>query len=171
QRPSTDVITGTIKTNIPSRIAFAVSSAIDSRIILDQVGAERLLGYGDMLYIPMGESAPRRIQGVFVSDDEINRITEFVKSQGKPLYDDAFVVGEGAETQMMGMTSADPLYDDVKKFVATTGKASTSSIQRYFGFGYNRAARIIDYLEQEGAIGPANGSKPREVYITADDYK
>lgn len=171
QRPSTDVITGTIKTNIPSRIAFAVASAIDSRIVLDQVGAERLLGNGDMLYIPMGESAPQRIQGVYVSDEEIRKITDFVKSQGKPEYDDAFVVGEGADTQMMGQTSADPLYEDVKKFVATTGKASTSSIQRYFGFGYNRAARIIDFLEQEGAIGPANGSKPREVFITADDFK
>lgn len=171
QRPSTDVITGTIKTNIPSRIAFAVASAIDSRIVLDQVGAERLLGNGDMLYIPMGESSPQRIQGVYVSDEEIHKITDFVKSQGKPEYDDAFVVGEGAEAQMLGQTSADPLYEDVKKFVATTGKASTSSIQRYFGFGYNRAARIIDFLEQEGAIGPANGSKPREVFITADDFK
>ena len=171
QRPSTDVITGTIKTNIPSRIAFAVSSAIDSRIILDQVGAERLIGYGDMLYIPMGESAANRLQGVYVSDSEINAITDFVRSQGAPEYDDAFVNnafgGDGDEG--VERLSQDPAYEEVKRFVAQTKRASTSSIQRRFGFGYNRAARIIDYLEQEGAIGPVNGSKPREVYITEAD--
>ena len=171
QRPSTDVITGTIKTNIPSRIAFAVSSAIDSRIILDQVGAERLIGYGDMLYIPMGESAANRLQGVYVSDSEIKAITDFVRSQGAPEYDDAFVNnafgGDGDEG--VERLSQDPAYDEVKRFVAQTKRASTSSIQRRFGFGYNRAARIIDYLEQEGAIGPVNGSKPREVYITEAD--
>ena len=171
QRPSTDVITGTIKTNIPSRIAFAVSSAIDSRIILDQVGAERLIGYGDMLYIPMGESAANRLQGVYVSDGEIKAITDFVRSQGAPEYDDAFVNnafgGDGDEG--VERLSQDPAYDEVKRFVAQTKRASTSSIQRRFGFGYNRAARIIDYLEQEGAIGPVNGSKPREVYITEAD--
>lgn len=171
QRPSTDVITGVIKANIPSRIAFAVSSAIDSRIILDQTGAETLLGNGDMLYIPLGSSNATRIQGVYVSDDEIKRITEFVKSQGKPHYDDAFVAGQDGATTLVNNISADPLYEDVKKFVAQTGKASTSSIQRYFGFGYNRAARIIDQLEQEGAIGPANGSKPREVYMHPEDFQ
>ena len=171
QRPSTDVITGTIKTNIPSRIAFAVSSAIDSRIILDQVGAERLIGYGDMLYIPMGESAANRIQGVYVSDKEINAITDFVKSQGAPEYDDAFVNNslDGSGDEGVERLSADPAYSEVKRFVAQTKKASTSAIQRRFGFGYNRAARIIDFLEQEGAIGPVNGSKPREVYITEAD--
>ena len=171
QRPSTDVITGTIKTNIPSRIAFAVSSAIDSRIILDQVGAERLIGYGDMLYVPMGESAAQRLQGVYVSDGEIKAITDFVKSQGAPEYDDAFVVGglSGSDDEGVERFSQDPAYEEVKRFVAQTKKASTSAIQRRFGFGYNRAARIIDVLEQQGAIGPVNGSKPREVYITEAD--
>ena len=171
QRPSTDVITGTIKTNIPSRIAFAVSSAIDSRIILDQVGAERLIGYGDMLYIPMGESAANRLQGVYVSDAEITAITDYVKSQGAPEYDDAFVnnaLGSVSDEGVERMAQ-DPAYDEVKKFIAQTKKASTSAIQRRFGFGYNRAARIIDMLEQEGAIGPVNGSKPREVYISDND--
>ncbi len=172
QRPSTDVITGTIKTNIPSRIAFAVASAIDSRIILDQVGAERLLGNGDMLYIPMGESVPRRIQGVYVSDDEIRNITDYVRSVAKPQYDKAFVATEmSGESNYANSSSVDPLYNEVKKFVATTGKASTSSIQRYFGFGYNRAARIIDMLEEEGAVGPVNGSKPREVFIKPEDFE
>ena len=172
QRPSTDVITGIIKTNIPSRIAFSVASAIDSRIILDQVGAERLLGNGDMLYIPMGESSAQRIQGVYVSDDEIKKITDYVRSVAKPQYDKAFVASElSGETNYGSSAAVDPLYQEVKKFVATTGKASTSSIQRYFGFGYNRAARIIDMLEEEGAVGPVNGSKPREVFIKPEDVQ
>ena len=169
QRPSTDVITGTIKANMNSRIAFTVSSAIDSRIILDQPGAETLLGYGDMLYIPMGESSARRIQGVYVSDDEIKRITEYCRNQQMPSYDDAFIVPELGPNEVAEMQSADPQYEDVKRFVITTGKASTSSIQRYFGFGYNRSARIIDFLEKEGIVGPANGSKPREVFYSQDD--
>ena len=169
QRPSTDVITGTIKTNIPSRIAFAVASAIDSRIVLDQVGAERLLGLGDMLYIPMGSSNAQRIQGVYVSDDEINKLTQFVKSQGSPVYDERFIVDENGVISYSGDTDRDPLFDEVKKYIAKTKKASTSSIQRYFGIGYNRAARIIDMLEQEGSVGPVNGSKPREVFIKPED--
>ncbi len=171
QRPSTNVITGTIKANIPSRISFAVSNSIDSRVILDQTGAEHLLGNGDMLYLPMGENATTRIQGVYVSDNEIARITEAVKAQGKPSYNDAFVVSENGEVQYAGNTNLDPLYDEVRKFVITTKKASTSSIQRYFSFGYNRAARIIDALEEEGVIGPSNGSKPREVYWTIEDLE
>ena len=169
QRPSTDVITGTIKTNIPSRIAFAVSSAIDSRIILDQTGAESLLGYGDMLFIPIGESNPKRVQGVYVSDEEIRAITEFVATNGPAIYDDAFVESElSDEDGYVNGVSADPLYDRVKQMVIETRKASTSSIQRYFGIGYNRAARIMDFLEKEGVIGPANGSKPREVLMKSD---
>ena len=170
QRPSTDVITGTIKTNIPSRIAFAVSSAIDSRIILDQTGAETLLGNGDMLFIPIGESTPKRVQGVYVSDEEIRKITEFVCTNGEPTFDDAFVVSELTdENGYVNSLSADPLYDRVKQMVITTQKASTSSIQRYFGIGYNRAARIMDSLELEGVIGPQNGSKPRDVLIKNTD--
>ena len=166
QRPSVDVITGIIKANIPSRIAFAVSSAVDSRTILDQTGAEKLLGYGDMLYIPMGEPNPMRVQGAYVSDDEVARITEFVKKQGTPHYDEAFT---GPRLQSMneeeGKNGADPMYEECKAFVIETQKASTSLLQRRFGLGYNRAARMIDQLEENGIIGPNNGSKPREVYV------
>ena len=166
QRPSVDVITGIIKANIPSRIAFAVSSAVDSRTILDQTGAEKLLGYGDMLYIPMGEPNPMRVQGAYVSDDEVLRITEFVKKQGKPHYDEAFT---GPRLQSVneedGKNGADPMYEECKAFVIETQKASTSLLQRRFGLGYNRAARMIDQLEENGIIGPNNGSKPREVYV------
>ena len=171
QRPSTDVITGIIKTNIPSRIAFAVSSGIDSRTILDQIGAERLLGNGDMLYTPLGEPLPKRLQGVYVTDKEINNITSYVSSQAKPFFEDEFVNGADANQDGYGSTSADPMYDEVVKFVIAEQKASTSLLQRRFGFGYNRAARIIDVLQQQGIIGPAQGSKPREVYKKSLDNK
>ena len=172
QRPSTDVITGLIKSNIPSRISFAVSSSIDSRTVLDSVGAEKLLGNGDMLYMPQGENAPIRIQGAFVTDKEINDITTYVKKQASPEYEDSYFElmrnndtssafsfsGEGGNTK-------DSMYDEVVEYVKESQKASTSLLQRKFGIGYNRAARIIDQLEENGAIGPANGSKPREVYL------
>ena len=171
QRPSTDVITGIIKANIPSRIAFSVSSGIDSRTILDHVGAERLLGNGDMLYMPIGQSAATRVQGVFVTDDEVHRITEYCSSLAVPLYDDAFVLLDGVDgnedTAVMGADS-DPLYDELRAYVIDAQKASTSLLQRKFGIGYNRAARMIDLLEQKGVIGPAQGSKPRDVYIKKD---
>ncbi len=165
QRPSVDVITGIIKSNIPSRIAFAVSSGIDSRTILDHVGAERLLGYGDMLYIPVGEPASVRLQGVFVSDDEIRRLAETTSQQRKPMFDDAFMNPEDGEGISDGIASAldDPLYEEVREFVIETQRASTSSIQRRFGLGYNRAARMMDVLEHKGIIGPSQGSKPRDV--------
>lgn len=164
QRPSTDVITGIIKANIPSRIAFAVSSSIDSRTILDFGGAEKLLGNGDMLYMPLGETANIRVQGVFVSDNEVNRIAQAAKAQGKPQYDDAFISLEGVDNNDGFVhISDDPLYEDVKQFIIQSNKASTSLIQRRFSLGYNRAARLMDLLEQEGIIGPSNGSKPREV--------
>lgn len=173
QRPSTDVITGIIKTNIPSRISFAVSSGTDSRIILDQTGAERLLGNGDMLYYPIGEPAAVRAQGVYVSDDEINRIAEFTSSQMKPDFDDAFLSLEadeidGARNEMIDKFN-DSMYEEVKQYVIEEQKASTSLLQRRFGIGYNRAARIIDVLEARGVIGPVAGSKPREVYIKKED--
>ena len=170
QRPSVDVITGIIKANIPSRIAFAVSSAVDSRTILDQMGAEKLLGYGDMLYVPVGETVATRVQGVFVSDDEVADICEFVSHQGKPKFDDAFVRLELLDGGV-GPTSSetgDPLYDEVKEFIISTRKASTSLIQRKFSIGYARAARLIDTLEDNGIIGPARGSKPREVYAKSE---
>ena len=170
QRPSVDVITGIIKANIPSRIAFAVSSAVDSRTILDQSGAEKLLGYGDMLYIPVGEQVPLRVQGAFVSDEEVAAITQFVSAQGKPKFEDAFVRLEmlDGSVGMSGGDSGDPLYEEVKAFVIEARKASTSLIQRKFSIGYSRAARLIDVLEENGVIGPSRGSKPREVYAKAE---
>lgn len=166
QRPSVDVITGIIKANIPSRIAFAVSSAVDSRTILDQVGAEKLLGNGDMLYIPVGEQNAVRVQGIFVSDDEVNSITDYVSAQGRPKFDDAFVRLEVLDNGSgMHDNFSDPLYDEVKEFVVESRKASTSLIQRKFSIGYSRAARLIDVLEERGIIGPSRGSKPREVYM------
>ncbi len=167
QRPSVDVITGVIKANIPSRIAFAVSSNTDSRTILDQVGAERLLGNGDMLYLPNGETSPNRIQGVFIKDSEVNQIASYVKSQAKPKYDDAFIKLRDIASQGQEVTpeSADPLYRDVKQFVIQSQKASTSLIQRKFSVGYSRAARLMDILEAQKIIGPANGSKPRQVLV------
>jgi len=165
QRPSTDVITGIIKANIPSRIAFAVASGIDSRTILDHIGAEKLLGYGDMLFYPVGEPSSIRIQGVFVSDDEVKKVAEATSLQRKPSFDDAFLK-LNEEDNNIGYSSAidDPMYAEVKQYIIETKRASTSSIQRRFGLGYNRAARIIDTLEQNGVIGPAQGSKPRDVY-------
>ena len=167
QRPSVDVVTGVIKANIPSRIAFAVSQAVDSRTILDQAGAERLLGNGDMLYLPNGETSPRRIQGVFIKDEEVNHICAFVKSQAMPKYDDAFIQlkdlqNQGNEAQNV---TADPLYEEVKRFVIASRKASTSLIQRKFSVGYSRAARLMDVLEANGIIGPSRGSKPREILV------
>lgn len=167
QRPSVDVITGVIKANIPSRIAFAVSSAVDSRTILDQMGAEKLLGYGDMLYLPVGETSAKRIQGVFVNDSEVARITDFCKQQGRPRYADAFLRLEEVDSSFgmqAGESQEDPLYEEVRSFVIQSQKASTSLIQRKFSIGYARAARLIDVLEERGIIGEARGSKPREVY-------
>lgn len=167
QRPSVDVITGVIKANIPSRIAFAVSQAVDSRTILDHAGAEQLLGNGDMLYLPNGETSPKRIQGVYIKDEEVNRICEYVKSQAKPHYDDAFIQLKDLQNMGKEVASecADPLYEEVKRFVITSRRASTSLIQRKFSIGYARAARLIDVLEENRIIGPANGSKPREILV------
>lgn len=177
QRPSTDVITGLIKSNIPSRISFAVSSSIDSRTILDQTGAEKLLGHGDMLYLPQGESGPIRVQGCFVTDDEIKRITDYCKKQAGPDYDDTyFEIKRNLEGESFSYSSEsnnprekDALYDEVVEYVTEAQKASTSLLQRRFGIGYNRSARIIDELEKNGIIGPSNGSKPREVYKKRDE--
>lgn len=166
QRPSVDVITGVIKANIPSRIAFAVSSGTDSRTILDVTGAERLLGYGDMLYQPIGEPHPIRIQGVFVADDEVNRVVEFAKKQMKPVYNEQFfnLSSDNSGDGFVDVTD-DPLFEEARQFVIDCQKASTSLLQRRFSVGYNRAARMIDQLEAMGVIGPAQGSKPRDVYV------
>lgn len=171
QRPSTDVITGVIKTNIPSRIAFSVASYIDSRTILDAPGAEKLLGKGDMLYLPMGDPYPTRIQGCYISDEEINKIIKHVCTQQAASYDESFVTNTNTEgSSPVGLggendDADDPIYDEVVKFALDTGKVSASLLQRRFRLGYNRAARIIDLLEERGIIGPQNGSKPREVLV------
>ena len=176
QRPSTEVITGLIKANIPSRIAFTVGSGIDSRTILDQTGAENLLGKGDMLFLPIGMNSPIRIQGSFISDDEIKRIIDHTISQQKAQYDDAMMNLEAtpdkSASQIEDMKQKeeydDPLYNEIVEFVISTQKASASLLQRRFKLGYNRAARIVDLLEERGIIGPPNGSKPREVLVQLD---
>jgi S-DNA-T family DNA segregation ATPase FtsK/SpoIIIE len=177
QRPSTEVVTGLIKANIPSRIAFAVGSGIDSRTILDQTGAEKLLGKGDMLYLPIGQNAPTRIQGSFITDEEIERIINFTKSQQEAQYNDTFMkleeVKEENSISSDDISSEDTgegnLYEEVKDFVIKSQKASASLLQRRFKIGYNRAATFIDQLEEDGIIGPATGnSKPREVLYQYD---
>mgnify|MGYP004463756653 FL=1 len=170
QRPSTDVITGVVKANIPSRISFAVSSSIDSRTILDMTGAEKLLGKGDMLFKPMGENVPQRIQGAFVSEEELQKLVDYTISQQKAIYDESLTVEKsGPSTSDINDNYSsedeydDPLYNEIVDFAINTGKISASLIQRKYRLGYNRAARIIDLLEERGIIGPPNGSKPREV--------
>jgi len=170
QRPSTDVITGVVKANIPSRISFAVSSSIDSRTILDASGAEKLLGKGDMLFSPMGENHPIRIQGAYISEKEIKDIVDFVIAEQKASYDDKFTNLDETSNTFNGKQDDydDPLYGEVVDFVLNAGKVSASLLQRRFRLGYNRAARLIDLLEERGIIGGPNGSKPREVLIKAD---
>ena len=166
QRPSTDVITGLIKANIPSRLSFAVSSSIDSRTILDMTGAEKLLGKGDMLFLPMGENVPIRIQGSYVSDEEIKRVVDFVKRGKKPVYDEKLTdLEEPSKVNEDFSGEEDPLYNEIVEFAIKTGRISASLIQRKYRLGYNRAARIVDLLEERGIIGPQNGSKPREVLV------
>lgn len=179
QRPSTEVITGLIKANIPSRIAFSVGSGIDSRTILDQTGAEQLLGKGDMLFLPIGMNSPLRIQGSFITDDEIKRVIDHTIEQQKAEYDDSLLNLETVDDKSPnvdgkgksdgGTDDNDPLYNEIVEFVISTGKASASLLQRRFKLGYNRAARIIDQLEENNIIGPPNGSKPREVLVQLDN--
>ena len=165
QRPSTNVITGLIKANIPSRIAFMVASRVDSQIILDNIGAEKLLGKGDMLYVSTTKPFPARIQGTFVSDDEVEQVVECVKTFGEPDYidDEIFVDDEEYSQGTLFEDESDPLYDEALEIVLAEGKASASYIQRRLKIGYNRAARIVEEMEERGVVGPANGSKPREV--------
>ena len=170
QRPSTDVITGVVKANIPSRISFAVSSSIDSRTILDMTGAEKLLGKGDMLFLPQGENTPIRVQGTFISDEDIKKVVDYTISQQKARYDETLLMDEEEmkATSMVDDSKEDyddPLYNEIVEFVVTQGKASASLLQRRFRLGYNRADRCIDLLEERGIIGPNNGSKPREVLV------
>ena len=169
QRPSVDVITGLIKANFPSRVSFRVSSAIDSRTILDQKGADKLLGMGDMLWLAPGASGLKRVHGCFVSDDEVHRIVKHLKTQGQPEYDLQILASEEDESDLPGRSGDgdyDEFYDQAVRIVAETRNASISFLQRKLKIGYNRAARIVETLEDEGIIGPADGtSRPREVFI------
>ncbi len=180
QRPSTDIITGVVKANIPTRISFAVSSSIDSRTILDMTGAEKLLGKGDMLYKPQDDNNPTRIQGSFVSDDEIKRVVDFIKKRcSGPKYSEKFqnleASSSGGSSGGAGMGGSgsneakDVLYDEILEYAIRMGQISASLIQRKYSIGYNRAARIIDSFEERGIVGPAKGSKPREVLVKLED--
>ncbi|CIV42993.1 DNA translocase%2C cell division protein [Streptococcus pneumoniae] len=166
QRPSVDVISGLIKANVPSRVAFAVSSGTDSRTILDENGAEKLLGRGDMLFKPIDENHPVRLQGSFISDDDVERIVNFIKAQADADYDDSFEPGEVSENDgefSDGESGGDPLFEEAKALVIETQKASASMIQRRLSVGFNRATRLMEELEMAGVIGPAEGTKPRKV--------
>lgn len=175
QRPSVDVISGLIKANVPSRVAFAVSSGTDSRTILDENGAEKLLGRGDMLFKPIDENHPVRLQGSFISDDDVERIVTFIKDQASADYDESFDPGEVSENDFGGGSFAnggssegDPLFEEAKALVLETQKASASMIQRRLSVGFNRATRLMEELEEAGVIGPAEGTKPRKVLMTQE---
>lgn len=168
QRPSVDVITGLIKANIPTRIAFSVSSQVDSRTILDGGGAERLIGKGDMLFYPNGASKPTRVQGTFVTDEEIDAVTDFVKEQKKPVYQ---FQKEELQKHLEKEEHQDPLYDNACEFVIDQKQASASQLQRRFSLGYNRAAKLIDTMENRGIVSEARGSKPRNVLVTRQEWE
>ena len=170
QRPSVDIVTGLIKANIPSRIAFSVSSQFDSRTILDVGGAEKLLGKGDMLYSPVGENKPIRIQGPYISDSEISKVITFVKTQGDAAYDEDVIQTIETPEGTGPNAGSDELTDDAIAFILKQQKASVSMLQRRFRIGYNRAANIVDEIERRGIISPADGSKPRQVLYTENDY-
>jgi len=168
QRPSVDVLTGLIKSNIPTRIAFQVSSRVDSRTILDQMGAEQLLGHGDMLYLPPGTAVPIRVHGAFVDDQEVHNVVEYLKAKGKPQYEDAVLDGPtepdpGNPASMIEETESDPLYDQAVRIVTETRKASISGVQRRLKIGYNRAARMVEAMEASGLVGPLESNGSREV--------
>jgi S-DNA-T family DNA segregation ATPase FtsK/SpoIIIE len=173
QRPSVDVITGLIKANFPARISFRVATRVDSRTILDVMGAEHLLGKGDMLFLPPGSSRLTRVHGAFVTESEIQDVVEFWKAQAKPEYDQSFLIappdeaGEGDEAEVID-AEQDPQYEEAVRLVLQMGKASTSTLQRHLRLGYGRAARILDMMQRDGIIGPPDGSKPREVLKRPD---
>jgi DNA segregation ATPase FtsK/SpoIIIE, S-DNA-T family len=175
QRPSVDVITGIIKANIPSRVAFACSSHHDSRTILDHKGAERLLGMGDMLFLPIDAQKPMRIQGSYVSEKEIANVCDFLKAQRKPVFTiQPAMMGEGGSGEPMGGEAfADEFYEPSVRFVVNTGYCSTSMLQRKFKVGYTRAARIVDFMEQQGIVGALDGAgtKGRQVLVSKADLE
>ena len=169
QRPSVDVITGLIKANIPARIAFQVSAKVDSRTILDQMGAENLLGNGDMLYIAPASSTPVRVHGAFVSDEEVNRVSSDLQSKSQPIFIDEVTSGQGGEfssedqSKENGDSETDPLFDEAVKLVTESRNASISSVQRRLRIGYNRAARIVEKMEEIGIVGELESNGKREV--------
>lgn len=166
QRPSTDVVTGIIKANLPSRVSFQLASGVDSKTILDRVGAERLLGRGDMFFVPPGTSNLLRLHGAYLSDDEINQVTNFLRAQGKPVYRNEILVDEDAEgADGDGEYEDDPILDRAVQLVRESGHASASYLQRHLRVGYNRAARMIEIMESRGIVGPADGARPREVLM------
>jgi S-DNA-T family DNA segregation ATPase FtsK/SpoIIIE len=170
QRPSVDVITGTIKANIPGRIAFHVAQGNDSRTILDTTGAEKLLGKGDMLYLPPGKNKPVRIQGSWTTDEEIKRITDFVRSQGCPSFVNEIKQKiESDDPELPEMDERDDLYSAAMEVLRNTKRASTSSLQRRLKIGYNRAASLMDMLEEKGVIGPPTETGPRDILIDLDN--
>jgi S-DNA-T family DNA segregation ATPase FtsK/SpoIIIE len=172
QRPSVDVITGLIKANFPSRISFRVATRVDSRTVLDSMGAEHLLGRGDMLFLPPGSSRLTRVHGAYVTEAETNRVVDFWKEQATPEYDETFLMTPPSEEleedgeEFDG--TQDPMYEDAVRVVVEMGKASTSTLQRRLRLGYGRAARILDMMQRDGIIGPPDGSKPREVLKRPD---
>jgi S-DNA-T family DNA segregation ATPase FtsK/SpoIIIE len=173
QRPSVDVITGLIKANFPSRISFRVATRVDSRTVLDSMGAEHLLGRGDMLFLPPGSSRLTRVHGAFVTEAETNQVVDFWKQQATPEYDETFLMtppaeGEEADDAEVLEGEQDPMYEDAVRVVVEMGKASTSTLQRRLRLGYGRAARILDIMQRDGIIGPPDGSKPREVLKRPD---
>jgi S-DNA-T family DNA segregation ATPase FtsK/SpoIIIE len=176
QRPSVDVITGIIKANFPSRISFRVATRVDSRTVLDSMGAEHLLGKGDMLFLPPGSSRLTRVHGAYVTEAETNDVVEFWKKQATPEYDETFLMAPPSEEEVEEEAEAgeefdgtqDPMYEEALRVVLEQGKASTSTLQRRLRLGYGRAARILDMMQKDGIIGPPDGSKPREVLKRPD---
>jgi S-DNA-T family DNA segregation ATPase FtsK/SpoIIIE len=164
-----DVITGLIKANFPSRISFRVAARVDSRTILDSIGAEHLLGRGDMLFLPPGSARLLRVHGALVTEAEIARLTTWLRQSGKPAYDDTVGKTEKADAGLPA-DDRDELFDEAVRFVVQSGQASTSMLQRRFRIGFSRAGRLIDIMERDGIIGPAEGSKPREILVPADYY-
>ena len=182
QRPSADIITGVMKANIPSRIAFAVASSMESRIILDMTGAEKLVGKGDMLYFPVGSSKPQRVQGCMITEEEIDRVVSFVKQSGEAHYSDEVMQkieeslvekdARGAsQTAAEVAESTDPLFNDAVEVLLETGQASVSMLQRRLKLGYSRAARLIDQMEERGVVGPFEGSKPRQLLVSRASWE
>jgi S-DNA-T family DNA segregation ATPase FtsK/SpoIIIE len=170
QRPSVDVLTGLIKANFPSRISFKVSARVDSRTILDSIGAEQLLGRGDMLFLPPASGRLIRIHGAYVTEHEVARLASYLRKAGKPSFDESVGKPEKA-AESAEPEERDDLFDDAVRFVVSAGQASTSMLQRRLRIGFSRAGRLIDIMERDGIIGPADGSKPREILVPADYYQ